>query len=193
LAFQPTLVRRGLFLWRCCFLTQTKPNEICRTMSAADSLEDRKGDRIKLLGGTAKKHHDYLAAWLDKGKPPTKFYYYIIVEMQDPEDVDRTYLDSCKAMKSNVAHPDPPPTTYIQAAFQQVPQLASNLADFSRTVAKCRIRRCRELSNIIRESLDFEALKLMTSTRRDQYYLIDTTGLPGHTFSSHGDEAEDID
>lgn len=165
-------------------------------MSAADSLEERKGEPIKLLGGTAKKHQDYIGAWLDKGKHPTKHYHYIIVEMEDPEDVDRTYLDTCKALKSNVGYPDPPPTTYIQAAFQQVPVLASRLADFSRTVAKCRIQRTRELSGIIRASLDHEARKLLVNGRRDQYYIIDTTGLPeiyGSYEAGVAEETEEID
>ena len=51
---------------------------------------------------TVKKHQDYLGAQLDMGKSSVRFYYYIIVKMQDPEDVDCTYLESFKALKSNV-------------------------------------------------------------------------------------------
>ena len=67
-----------------------------------------------------------------------------------------------------------------------------DLQSFPRTVAKCRIRRNRELSNIIRKSLDVEARKLMLSERRDLYYIIDTTGLPDYDGSSHEVEADDL-
>ena len=44
------------------------------------SLEDRKGDPIKLLGSTFQAHKYMRGAWMDTGKAHTPHYYYIIVE-----------------------------------------------------------------------------------------------------------------
>ena len=123
-------------------------------MSASDALEDRKGEPIKLINGTAKKHKHYLNAWLDTGKAPTEHFYYVIIEKPDPEAPEHTYLECFRAKKFNCVEPDPAPQTYLQAAFQQVPALGERLTDFSRMVAKCRIQRSRELSNVIKEYLD---------------------------------------
>jgi hypothetical protein len=155
------------------------------------SLEERKGMEIKLVAGTAKKHKDYIGAWLDVGKSPTANYYYIIVEKPDPEDPEATYLESHRALKCNCLDPDPAPQTYIQAAFQQVPALGNKLTDFAKMVAKCRIRRCRELSHVIREHLDREALNLMRKGSSAEYRLIDTSGLPNVV--EQEENPEDID
>lgn len=147
-------------------------------MSSSDSLEERKGRPVKLVGGTATKHSTYLCAWLDTGKVATTHYYYIIVEKPDPEDPEMTYLDSHRALKINCLNPDPEPQTYIEAAFQQVPQLGQRLASFAKMVAKCRIQRCRELSDKIKEYLDRETLNLMKRGSSAEYRIIDTTELP---------------
>lgn len=144
----------------------------------SDSLEDRKGEAIRLIGGSAKKHRNYTGAWLDLGKAPTRCFYHIIVEKPDPEDPDRTYLDSFKASKSNVIEPEALPQTYIQAAFQQIPQLSERLNDFARMVAKCRIKKCRELSDRIGAAIDREIRNLLLKGSSAEYRIVDTTGLP---------------
>ena len=161
-------------------------------MSASDALEDRKGSPIRLHGGTFKKHKEYVGAWLDTGKNSSKYYYHIIVEKPDLEDPDTTYLEIARALKTNCLEPDPAPQTYIQAAFQQVPQLRQRLTDFSKMVAKCRIRRGRELSDLIRESLDRETHTLMAKGSNAEYKIIDTTGLPDIVPPDFEDEANDV-
>lgn len=142
------------------------------------SLEDRKGEPIKLVGGTAKKHRGMLGAWLDIAKAPTACYYHIIVEKYDPEDPDSTYLDTFKALKTNIETIDPPPTTYIQAAFMQVPQLGERLTSFCKMCAKCRVQRSPELSEIIKRCLDKEAYNQKSKGSMAEYKIIDTSGIP---------------
>lgn len=163
-------------------------------MSESDALEDRKGRRVKLLGDTAKKHRDYIAAWIDIGKNHTREYYYLIVEKPDPEDPERAYLEGpVRGKKVNVVDPDPTPTTYIQAAFQQVPQLGYRLTDFAKMVAKCRIQRGRELSNIIKAYIDRENLNLLKRGSNAEYRLIDTSELPNVVPPDNYENAPDID
>ena len=144
----------------------------------SDDLENRKGDEIKLLAGTAKKYSGYVHAWLDQGLPPTAQFYQIIVEMPDKESPPNTRLISRKASKNNVKRPSPPATTYTQAAFEQIPQLEQRLADFAKMIAKCRVPMNHELSDIIREAIQREVINLMNKGSSAEYRLVDTSGLP---------------
>lgn len=157
-------------------------------MSSSDALEDRKGMQIKLVGGTRKVHKHYLNAWLDNGKAHTRCYYHIIVEKPDPEDPENTYLDSHRALKSNCLQPDPEPQTYIQAAFQQVPELGIRLTSFAKMVAKCRLPRRRELSDIIKEHLDREMRNILLMGSSAEYRIIDTSGLPDIVPDDEGEQ-----
>ena len=132
-------------------------------MSLMDALEECKGDSIKLVNGTNKKHKHRVGAWLDTGKALMQGYYYIILEFPDPEDSTNTnpnstntYLESFRSLKTNCKAVNPSPTTYIQAAFQQIPQLGERLTSFAKMATKCQVRRCRELSDIIKDYLDLE-------------------------------------
>ena len=144
----------------------------------SDSLEDRKGDPISLIGASGKKHRDRLGAWMDLGKAPSACFSYIIVEKPDPENPETTHLNSVRASRHNIVDEEPVATTYIQAAFQQIPQLGERLDDFARMVAKCRIQKCRELSEKIGGAIDREIRHLMLRGSTAEYRLIDTTGLP---------------
>ena len=153
--------------------------EVAPIMPAADSFEDRKGVPVKLIGSTAKRHKNYVAAWLDEGKSPTWCYYFVIIEHVTSEDPEETFLDSYRVAKHNVVDVDPPPQTYTEAAFQQIPQLQDTLTSFARMVAKCRIQRSRELSNIIAKAIDREIGILMRKQSTAEYRLVDTSVLPG--------------
>lgn len=158
------------------------------TMSASDPLSERKGRQVRLIGGTFKAHKHYVGAWLDSGKrQDLPSYYHIIVEKPDPEDPDTTYLDTFKALKSNCVAPYSTPTTYVQAAFQQIPQLDARLVDFAKIVAKCRIQRSRELSNIIKAAIDKEARILLQRGYNATYHIIDTSMLPNPVTDNEDD------
>lgn len=163
-------------------------------MSSADALQDRKGDPIKLVGGSYTRHRYYVGAWLDTGKATTLYYYHIIVEKPDPEDPNDTYLEAVKALKTNCVDVDLPPSTYLEAAFQQVPQLGERLTSFASMAAKCRISRGRELSKVIKNALDREASNLFKKGARAEYRIIDTTGLPDVVppDETTGEDASDI-
>ena len=149
-----------------------------QTMSDSDALEDRKGESIKLVGNTAKKHRHCLNAWLDTGKAPTKCHCHTIIEKPDPEDHLHTHLDCCKALKENCTMPDPPPTAHLQAAFAQVPALEERLTDFAKILAKCRIQSGRELSSKIKAALDREHSNLLRKGSSAECRPIDTSELP---------------
>ena len=142
------------------------------------ALEDRKGREIKLVGGTAKKHKNNVGAWIDTGKTPTAHFYHIIVELVDPEDPTKTYLDSCKGKKSNCLEPDPAPSNYVEAAFAQVPKLGMKLTDFVKLAAKCKLTPCRELSDLIRVFLNREITNLLQQGSDAEYRIIDESVLP---------------
>ena len=160
-----------------------------------DSLEDRKGEEIKLIGGTAKKHRGYVNAWLDAGRSPTNSFYYVIVEKMDPESPPNTYLEGFKALKSNVVNPEPPPTNYTEAAFQQVPQLEERLIDFAKMVAKCRVPVSQALFNKVAAYCAREIRNQLLKGASAEYRLIDTTGIPNvvEEEADWEEEAEDID
>lgn len=160
-------------------------------MSSVDALEDRKGEPIKLVGGTYTRHRYYVGAWLDTGKAATQCYFSIIIEKPDPEDPHTTYLEAVKAVKANCLEPDSEPTTYLEAAFQQVPQLGERLTSFAMMVAKCRVSRSRELSALIRDAIDREASKLLKKGARAHYHVIDTSGLPNYVSPDEGDNEGD--
>ena len=159
------------------------------TMPVADSLEDRKGVPINLIGGSEEKHRGYVGAWMDTGKAPTRCHHHIIVEKPDPENPDDTYLDCFKAIKCNVVPAAAAPQTYIQAAFKQIPQLNARLTAFAKMVAKCRVPKCRELSNRISEAIDREVHNLMAKGPSAEYRLVDESELP-HVVDPNEEEGE---
>ena len=144
----------------------------------SDDLESRRGDEVKLLGSTAKKHRGLVAAWLDTGKRHTAHFYHIIVEMPDPDSPGNTYYDAYKAAKCNVTHVDPPPSNYTEAAFQQIPQLEERLTDFAKMVAKCRVPVDQFLLNKIAAVCADEIRKQLVKGSKADYKLVDTTGVP---------------
>jgi hypothetical protein len=138
-------------------------------------LEDRKGEPVRLLGHSAKKHKDAVGFWRDMTKAPTRDFIYIIVEY--PTDTG-SYLQSFRAKRSNVAAREEPPTTFLEAAFQQVPQLEERLISFAKMVAKCRINRDDALMSKIAAVIDRETQQLLNKGATAEYRLINTSGLP---------------
>ena len=143
----------------------------------SDSLADCRGNPIKLIGTTGKKYKECVGFWIDLAKAPTRCFYNIIVEYVDPENPDMTYYDEAKAIKHNVTDPDAEPRIYIEAAFQQVPALGERLVEFARMCAKCRVSKCRELSDRIGSVLDREVLNLRLKGSSAEYRIIQASGL----------------
>lgn len=138
-------------------------------------LEERKGEAVRLLGHTAKKHKDAVGVWRDTTKAPTRDFVYVIVEY--PDDTG-SYLTLFRAKKSNVAPREESPTTFTEAAFQQVPQLEERLISFAKMVAKCRINRSDELMSKIAAVIDRETQHLLNKGTAAEFRLINTSELP---------------
>jgi len=143
--------------------------------TTADALEDRKGYPIKLIGSTAKKHRPYNGVWFDAAIPATRNYYYVIIQKPDPDDELQDYLEPARVCKSNVEDVPEAPTTYLEAAVQQVPQLEERLINFAKMVAKCRISKSRELSDLIAKHIDRETSLLIRKGPAANYKIIDTS------------------
>ena len=110
----------------------------------------------------------------------------------DPEDPEEFYLESVKAVKHNVVDVDPPPTTYIEAAFQQIPQLHARLTDFARMCAQCRVPAGRELNKRIKEALHGEARRQMLKGPNASYRLVDTSSLPSFVPDDPGTDDDTV-
>lgn len=138
------------------------------------SLEDRKGAPIELRGASLKKHYKYEAAWKDLAKDATECYVYVIIEYPDSN------LKSRRILADNIVEATPDPQTYTEAAFAQYPELHVALDDFTLKLAKCSVSASRELSTIIKKSLDRNTIKVMKKGHKMLWY-VDETGLPEPT------------
>ena len=146
------------------------------TPTLLDSYEDRKGRQVQVRGASARKHFGYIGAWIDTAKPATNLYAHVIFEKPytDERGNNSTYFESRRILKDNLEEPDTDlPSTYLQAAFQQIPQLNDRVDALALTLAKCRIVKSEELTRRINNAIDKAGSKLLRQGPRATYYLID--------------------
>lgn len=137
----------------------------------SDSLEDRKGDLIELRGNSLKKHRKYTAAWIDLGKAPTESYLYIIIELPQKG------LKSVRVLEDNIVLASGRPTTYIEAAFEQYPELVVAMDELTLKLAKARVPASRELSTMFKQSLERNTRKVVKQGNKS-WWFVDTSELP---------------
>ena len=72
-------------------------------VTEAESLKDRKGDRVVLRGSTLSKHKGYTSAWKDRAKAPMPSSTYLIIEKKHPIKPDKKFLKSSRVISSGSA------------------------------------------------------------------------------------------
>ena len=117
-------------------------------VSDQTSLQDRRGDEIWFKGNALKRFGHVDAAWIDTGRQATPCYYYIIVSVAGELEAN------FRVKKDLVIQPPEPPRTYIQAAFQQHPDLEAAVDSLARKLAECRIQNSSEITSLIGQAMD---------------------------------------
>ena len=154
------------------------------TVDESSPLHDRRGQPLRLLGGTLQKHKGYTGAWYDIAKPPTKCYYNIIVEKGGR-------LVSCRAKKENCGVPRGEPQTYVEACFQQVPMLEERLDSLTKLLAQCRITSSEEITDLFTMSLNRANTLQLNRGSAASYRLIDESALPTVVDDDYDDQYGD--
>lgn len=104
-------------------------------LDESSPLDMRKGDRVVLKGGAAKKFPRYISAYIDKARPITHTLQPVIVLTRDGA------YKLFRPKKKNVKPYEAYPTTRVEAAFQQHPRLDELMTNLARYLATCQIGR----------------------------------------------------
>ena len=108
------------------------------------SLEDRKGVPARIKS----KEYKECKAWLDTGKRVTKCKVPVIIQLDDGS------LKATRIDKENVDDPFSEPTSYEEAALQQLADIDYKMDILARDLARCRIQATDEMLRIFGEKLD---------------------------------------
>ena len=123
-----------------------------------------KGDPITIVDGT----YFGLNGWLWLGKKNTVKQVHVIVETQDGKE---------KGLRVKRVHVEPrhgPPTSYVEAALQQHPEIARDLNQLCKKLAKCKIKGSEEqLHNKIRFSVAAAYEQQLAEGTKAAWYTVD--------------------
>jgi hypothetical protein len=111
--------------------------------AAQAALEERKGTECLFVGGTYRG----CVGWIDKLKAATARQYYVIA-------LQAGSLKLVRVNKESVDNRHGPPTSYVEAAFQQHKDLDECMAKLVKKLAQCRIHGCPETTAFFRKKLD---------------------------------------
>ena len=137
-----------------------------RTMPRRPEPEPIRGDLLNVTAGSYKGRR----VWKNNAKTDTPKMIYVIIDMGDGKEI------TTRIKKSSVGPPPENPTSYEEAAVQQIPDLHYHLKKAAYHLAKCQISDWEEASRLFTVLCQEAQLELEALGPKASYYNIDYDG-----------------